>query len=351
MRTADAVRSVARERGSRPPDGVSARTWRRLRLAVAAGREPRVTPRVRVALDQARLVAREPGVYDLPAADYHADPVPGGSLSSTGARLLLRAPALFRHRLDHPEPPRRTFDLGSAAHKLVLGVGDELAVLDHDSYRSKAAQTERDEARAAGAVPLLAHEYEQVQAMAAALRAHPIASALFRPGAGLAEQTLIWRDQLTGVWQRALVDWLRTPPTGQRLVVADYKTSDDASPDAVSRATARYGYHVQGAWYLDGVLSLGLADDAVFVLVVQEKDPPYLVTVIEPDDEAMMWGRMDVERALRIYRACQLTGEWPGYSTDVECIELPRYLTREYEAARDRGAYDSPLPEGTDNDG
>lgn len=31
----------------------------------------------------------EPGVYDLPAEVYHADPVEGGSLSSTGARKLL----------------------------------------------------------------------------------------------------------------------------------------------------------------------------------------------------------------------------------------------------------------------
>jgi len=30
-----------------------------------------------------------PGVYDIPAEAYHADPVPGGSLSASGARDLL----------------------------------------------------------------------------------------------------------------------------------------------------------------------------------------------------------------------------------------------------------------------
>ncbi len=35
-----------------------------------------------------------PGVYVIPADDYHADPVPGGSISASGARRILPRPIL-----------------------------------------------------------------------------------------------------------------------------------------------------------------------------------------------------------------------------------------------------------------
>ena len=77
-------------------------------------------------------------------ATYHGDPVPGGSLSSTGARKLLppSCPALFRWQQDHPVH-KDVFDFGSAAHRLVLGAGPEIALLDYDNMRTKAAQEER----------------------------------------------------------------------------------------------------------------------------------------------------------------------------------------------------------------
>ncbi|MBO0827768.1 MAG: hypothetical protein J2P24_08300 [Streptosporangiales bacterium] len=53
----------------------------------------------------ADVMITEPGVYNLPAAVYHADPVPGGSLSQSGAKKLLppSCPALYRYWADHPE--------------------------------------------------------------------------------------------------------------------------------------------------------------------------------------------------------------------------------------------------------
>ena len=53
------------------------------------------------------MTITEPGVYEMPAEEYHADPVEGGSLSSTGARRLLEmAPARWRYEQAHPSPPR-----------------------------------------------------------------------------------------------------------------------------------------------------------------------------------------------------------------------------------------------------
>lgn len=276
-------------------------------------------------------VIDRPGVYDLPADVYHRDPVTGGSLSSTGARKLLppSCPALFRHWLDHPPPPREVFDFGHAAHREVLGVGPELVVVDAPDWRTKSAREQRDDAHAAGLVPILAADYEQVRAMAAALRAHPIAAALLRPDTGGPEQTLVWVDQRTGVWCRALLDWLPHPGPG-RLIVADYKTCASAAPDDLQRAIWDYGYCQQADWYLTGVRALGLAADPQFVLVCQERTPPYLVTVAQPDHTALAVGRHLNQLARMTYRECVQSGRWPGYTDDVALISLPGWVENRY---------------------
>lgn len=273
-----------------------------------------------------------PGVYDIPAELYHADPIPGGSLSSTGARKLLppSCPALFKYEQDHPQAPRKEFDLGTAAHQLVLGDGPQLVRIDADEWRSNAVKAEVAAVRAAGAIPLKPAEYEQVHAMAAALRAHPVASTLLAPGRGLPEQSLFWQDRPTGIWRRARLDWLPNPGTG-RMIIPDYKTTRDASFDAIQKAVHAYGYHQQADWYLSGARSLGLADqDAVFLFIFQEKNPPYLVTVCQLDGAAMRIGRELNRTAIELYAHCSKTGRWPGYSDDIELVPLPAWVERQY---------------------
>lgn len=271
-----------------------------------------------------------PGVYDIPADAYHADPVPGGSLSSSGARrLLATCPARYRYEVDHPSNDSTdAFDLGHAAHRLVLGAGPDLVRIDAQEWRTNAIKDEVAAARAAGNVPLRPTEYDTVHAMAAALRAHPVAPLLFT--AGRPEQTLLWPDG--NIWRRALLDWLPDAPAG-RMILPDYKTCRSAAIPDLTKAISDHGHHMQGAWYLDGLRALGLADErARFVLVCQEKTPPYLVTVVQPTDFAILRvARDDNRRAIEIYRRCVETGHWPGYSDDIELVPLPGWVEAEYE--------------------
>jgi hypothetical protein len=262
----------------------------------------------------------------MPAETYHADPVPWGSLSSSGARKLLppSCPALYRWEQDHGQATKRVFELGTAAHKEVLGNGPELVVIDGD-WRTKAAKQARDDARAAGAVPLHTHEYEQVQAMAAALRAHPDAARLFDASRGKPEQSLFWVDEDDKTtWRRARYDWYPVR-TGNRLIIPEYKTTTCADPGTLRRTVYSYGYHMQAAFYLDGAKALGLAGDTepAFIFVFQEKTPPYLVTVAELDPLALEIGRARNRDAIARYAECTRTGRWPGYSSDVVTLSLP----------------------------
>lgn len=267
-----------------------------------------------------------PGVYDMPAEVYHADPVEGGSLSSSGARRILECPARFRYEQDHPRVATKAFDLGHAAHAMVLGVGPELVVVDAADWRTKAARQARDDAHWAGHVPILMADWRVVEAMAAAVRAHSLARVLFDWGPGaVIEQTLVWRDEHTGVMRRAMLD------CRQGRVIVDYKTAASASPAAFARSAATYGYHQQDAYYRDGVTALNLGEDPAFVFVVQEKDPPYLVATYDLDDEALRIGRERNRRALERYRDCTESGLWPGYSADIETIALPRWVERQHD--------------------
>jgi hypothetical protein len=274
-----------------------------------------------------------PGVYNLPLDVYLADPVPAGSLSSSGARKLLppNCPARYRYEREHPPTPKPEYDLGHAAHLHALGAGPDLVVVDAADWRTKAAREARADAHTAGKVPLLAAEHDEVVAMAAALRAHPVASRLLHRDAGWPEQSLFWVDKPTGVWRRARLDWL-PKPSPARLIIPEYKTCRSAEPGRLQRAIHEYGYHQQAAWYLAGVQALGLAEQAAFafVFIFQEKDPPFLVTVAELDAVALRIGSWLNRQALNLYRECVHTGRWPGYSDDVESIPLPPYIENRY---------------------
>lgn len=279
----------------------------------------------------ARIQVTEPGVYNLPPEVYHADPAPVPSLSSTGARRLLppSCPAKFAYEREHGSPTKRELDLGKAAHHLVLGVGPELVTINADNYRTNAAQAKRDEAHATGAVPLLAHELEQVQQMAAAIRAHPTAAGLL--GQGRPEQALFWVDQATGVWCRALLDWLPSSTTGRPMWLPEYKTTHTAAPERLDKLVLDRGYHIQAAWNIEAVKALGLAHEVEWYWIWQEKTPPYLVTVGPIRDIALRIGTEEVRRAIDLYARCTTTGRWPGYGDDeLVPVGLPGWVENEY---------------------
>lgn len=269
-----------------------------------------------------------PGVYDLPAAMYHKDPVKGGSLSSSGARRLLppSCPAIFRYEQRNPPPPSAAMLFGTAAHAVVLEGERGIEVVDAPNWLTGAAKAAKKEILSRGGIPVLPRELETLRAMAAEVHAHPIASALLARDRGRPEQTLIWRDGATGVWRRALLDWL-PHPHGGRVILVDYKTTADAAPAEIAKSVHDYGYGQQSDWYLDGLKALGLAGqhEPAFVFVFQQKTPPYLITVAELDAPAMRIAAAKNRRALEIYAECTRTGYWPGHADDVVQLALPAW--------------------------
>lgn len=275
-----------------------------------------------------------PGQYDMPFDVYLADPVPGGSLSASGAKRLLPpgCPAKFRHWRDHPKPVKREFDIGHAAHTLVLGEGPELVDVGAQEWRSNAVKAEVEAIRAEGKVPLRPSDFADVHGMAAALRADPIAGALFEPGTGKAEQSLFWRDGHSGVNCRARLDWLGDATAERRLIVGDYKTTEDGSPVSIPRYVENFGYAQQADWYLEAVRALGLSPAPVFLLIFQEREAPYLVTPVELSARALAIGAIRNRHARETYARCVADDHWPGHTEDIELVGLPPWIEAQYES-------------------
>src|SRR5213082_3440728 len=109
-----------------------------------------------------------PGVYDMDEATYHGDPVPGGSLSCSGAKLLIppNCPAIYQWARKQGRTPTRAMEFGTAAHAEVLGRGWPISVGDPKwgDWQAKEAQEWGKAERAAGRVPLLARDREKITA-------------------------------------------------------------------------------------------------------------------------------------------------------------------------------------------
>lgn len=285
----------------------------------------------------APLIITEPGLHDVPEDAYHRDPVPAGSLSSSGARMLLppSCPALFRYEQDHPRDPSPAQAFGTLAHTLVLGSGPELFVYDKLDGRTKAGKeqaAEMAQALASGVLAVPAEDYARAQAMVEEIRKHPLASALFNPENGAPEQSGFWQDRETGAWCRVRYDFLPQARNG-RLIFPDFKTTRHLDDQSIDRDLGKWGYHQQLDFYERGAQALGLAESATGVLVFQMVDPPHLVRVVQMDQRAQEVAHLRNRRAIDLFARCQATGKWPGYGDDVHTASLPPWIANQEEYA------------------
>lgn len=296
----------------------------------------------------------KPGIYTMSSADYHSDPCDPMSLSSTGARKLVSdCPAMFKFGRDN-QTHNRAFDIGTAAHLMVLEpekLADQVVIVQgyskdgkpSDGYRTQDAKDQRDAAYEAGKTPLLAPEYERVKAMRDVIWNDPIASKAFADG--VPEQSMFWQDQETGVWCRSRPDFM--PKHGKYMV--DYKSAASAHPDEFRRAIHNFGYHQQAAWYMEGYEVLTGVRPEAFYFIVQMKEPPFLVSIIRLDAATLAIGETLNRYARGTLAWCLENDQWPGYVPKIGeparmfDVGVPHFASAQYERDLESGKFEIPV--------
>jgi hypothetical protein len=112
-------------------------------------------------------------------------------------------------------------------------------------------------------------------------------------------------------------------------LLVDLKTTVNADPKEFGRTAYNLGYEQSAAHYTDGVFH-ATGERLPFIFVLVEKTAPYLVSVVQLDDDALTAGRALNDRAKRIYTDCNETGIWPGYESNAP-ITLPWWGIRDIE--------------------
>ena len=139
---------------------------------------------------------------------------------------------------------------------------------------------------------------------------------------------------------KAMLDIVPPAETG---VLLDLKTTVDAHPVAWSHHVKKYGYHYQGAMYMDGYNAAADAmgqDDYrdTFGHLIQESSAPYETARRVLENDWITVGRVEYEADLMRYATCRVTGNFPGYSENTEDgferVECPSYLRPAAEQKR-----------------
>ena len=281
--------------------------------------------------------------HDIPATHYHADdfgPIP--TLSSSIARALLdEAPvkAWMAHpRLGGPREetePTRAKEIGTAAHKLILGRGGDVVEVDADDYKKTGAKDARAAAYDAGQCPILAADLVLAEAMANVVHRDigDIPDCDGFMGAP-AEVVVIARDA-SGAMLRIMVDKLEI--RRDRAIIWDVKTgASSAAPHELGRRIETMGMDLQAMFYTR-VLTLALPHLAgriehrhLFI----ENEAPHLHVVSELDGTGREMGRRKTAYAIALWNQCLASGEWPGYPRRIVQAEYPtwaetRWMERE----------------------
>lgn len=289
-----------------------------------------------------------PGIYtDIAAADYHADCCPAPSLTQSVAKILLDKSPLHawhahpRLNPDYQHDDDTKFDIGNIAHKMLLGRGKEIVVLeDFDDWRTKEAKLRREAAAEKGQIAVLGKHAARADKMVRAAREQLELRGLGNlfGAEGDSEAVLAWQEG--PIWLRQMIDWL----SADRLIFADYKTTDEsAAPAALARKMVNDGWHIQAAMGERGLDAVtGTGPRRRYLFVVQEAKVPYALSVVEIGPDPLTMGRKMLDAAVNTWSRCMRTDRFPGYPLDISVPEFPgwaeqQWLDREIkDAARER---------------
>lgn len=273
--------------------------------------------------------------YGVPFADY----LRIDAISNSGAlSKIRRSAAYYRATKDDDRAGTADMRVGSVVNDLVLcpevfesrivvcgpccgtlqkgGLcgNNGKVVVDGLSYCGKHAP---DGAEPDPRITVTEEQLARAQDMATAVLTDPDASALLKR-CGLREVTLVWTDPATGLRCRGRIDAVEeTTSPFNRPKMLDLKKSIKAHPDHFPAEIMRRNYHGQLAFYDSGWHALTGTHTEPHIIAVndQKGDDVHEVGTYQIIADAIEAGRDANRRGLAFIRACQDSGQYPGFGS------------------------------------
>lgn len=250
-----------------------------------------------------------------------------GVASKSGLDKIARSPLHYREWClsggDEPTPAMR---FGSLAHRFLLEPEKAASMVQLPDFGDGRTTAAREAKRAFlaehdGAEFVSADDWTTLRGMQLAIDSHDVAKKLIVNG--IAEASIFWTDAESGIECKARPDyWIESLG-----LLVDLKTTEDASPGEFAKSVANYRYHVQHAFYLDGMVSLGKQVNG-FVFIAVEKKPPYAVGVYQLDAASVGKGRELYRRDMATLAQCLFADDWPAFGNQVMELSLPLWAMR-----------------------
>ena len=179
---------------------------------------------------------------------------------------------------------------------------------------TKAGKEQARQIEAAGQIPITQALWNKAMGVRLAVAQNSIASSLL--SSGEPEVSIFEQDEETGLAIKGRLDWIRPDGT-----VVDVKTigAGKAGPQEFAKQVASFKYHLQAAHYS----ALAMSDSFVFLVI--EREPPYLIATYRIDQAALTEGENLRRRALRLVADCDKSGDWPGYTPEMQTLSLPTW--------------------------
>ncbi len=244
---------------------------------------------------------------------------------SSGLAHTILAQSPLHAWIQSPWNPRRPqdhaqdADIGTYAHAMLLEGGhDSLAVIEADDFRTKDAREARDEARAAGKLPILEHKVGDVEQMVETAEryiADTELAGLFEHGA--AEQTVLFNKY--DVHCKARPDYMTDK------ICLSYKTTaaSAAADDWIRRQLP--GYDMGIAFYQ-------WATGLPVITLVQEQSAPFACCLVALSPAYTELAESKLRRAMSIWKDCMARNHWPAYPSQICYADPASWMLAREEA-------------------
>jgi hypothetical protein len=216
--------------------------------------------------------------------------------SKSDLDLIAKSPMAWKWAREEEPEPTAAMLFGSALHSAILTPKEyELDYVvcpkfDKRTKEGKAGYLDFVEKNLNKKV-IAADDDELIVAMAEQVFHHPLAKLLLTIGES--EKPLFWTDERTGLDCKCRPDYLRVDG-----VCVDLKSTTNCLPHEFARSVFKYRYHVQAAYYSDGIEAATGSPVTDFVFLTIEKEPPFGLMVYRLDDDSIEAGRKEYRRDL-----------------------------------------------------